>query len=127
MSKLAKILVVEDSNFFRRALSETLQNEGYQVSSVATGEDALKSVRSELPDLMLLDLHLPRLDGMMVLRLLRGGEQTRNLPVIVLSANSVERDRAAAEQLGVSQFIQKDQLPMEQVVLSVRATLGVLA
>lgn len=127
MSKLPKILVVEDSAFFRRAISDTLRDEGYEVNSVGTGEDALQSVQTEKPDLMLLDLHLPRLDGMMVLRVLRSAEQTRNLPVIVLSGNSMERDRAAAEKLGVSHYIQKDRLPMEQLVLSIRATLGAVA
>ena len=127
MSKLPKILVVEDSNFFRRAISETLTNEGYEVIAVATGEDALQSVKGNVPDLILLDMHLPRLDGMMVLRILRSNPATRSLPVIVLSGNAMERDRAAAEKLGVSHYIQKDRLPMDQLVLSIRATLGVAA
>jgi CheY-like chemotaxis protein len=127
MSKLPKILVVEDSGFFRRAISETLKNEGYEVSSVATGEDALQTVRSNQPDLILLDMHLPRLDGMMVLRILRSAPETRSLPVIVLSGNAMERDRAAAEKLGVSHYIQKDRLPMDELVLSIRAALGVVA
>ena len=127
MSKLRKILVVEDSGFFRRAISESLKNEGYDISMVATGEDALQTVRSSQPDLILLDMHLPRLDGMMVLRILRSAPETRTLPVIALSGNAMGRDRAAAEKLGVSHYIQKDRLPMDQLVMSIRATLGVVA
>jgi CheY-like chemotaxis protein len=127
MSKLSKILVVEDSAFFRRAISEGLTREGYAVTAVASGEDALQHIRADKPNLVLLDMHLPRLDGMMVLRILRSAPETKELPVIVLSGNAMERDRAAAEKLGVSDYIQKDRLPMEQLVLSIRAILGMAA
>lgn len=71
MLKQPKILFVEDSGFFRKAVAQSLTHEGFNVTTAATGEEALQFAQSEPPDLVLLDMMLPRLDGMMVLRILR--------------------------------------------------------
>lgn len=126
MNKQMKILVVEDSAFFRRAITYALSSEGFEVLAAATGEEGLKSAQQS-PDLILLDMHLPRLDGMMVLRILRGAVATREIPVIVLSANGMERDRLAAEKLGVSYYFQKDSSPVGHLVNAIRSTLGAAA
>lgn len=126
MNKQTKILVVEDSAFFRRAISHALASEGFEILAAATGEQALKSAQ-ELPDLILLDMHLPRLDGMMVLRILRGAAATREIPVIILSANAMERDKQAAEKLGISHFFKKDSSPVGHLVNAIRSTLSVVA
>lgn len=124
---MPKILLVEDSGFFRKALTQTLANEGFDVIAAATGEEALQLAGQVQPDLVILDMLLPRLDGMMVLRVLRAGQSTRNLPVIVLSGNSMERDRDAAQKLGISHFIRKDSAPMDHLVASIRSVLGAAA
>ncbi len=125
--KQPKILLVEDSGFFRKAIAQALTAEGFVVTTAATGEEALQSANTDHPELIVLDMMLPRLDGMMVLRILRSGQETRNIPVIVLSGNSMLRDKTAAEKLGISCFIRKDEAPIEQLVVSIRAALGVAA
>ncbi|ABF39403.1 response regulator receiver protein [Candidatus Koribacter versatilis Ellin345] len=127
MSKQPKILFVEDSIFFRKAVTQTLTNEGFEVQTAATGEEALQRAQNETPDMILLDMMLPRLDGMMVLRILRSGEKTRNIPVIVLSGNAMERDRATAQKLGISHYFRKDASPITELVTTMRAMLGVVA
>ncbi len=127
MPKHPKILFVEDSGFFRKAVSQTLVKEGFDVVTAATGEEALQSAQSETPDIILLDMMLPRLDGMMVLRILRSGEKTRGIPVIVLSGNTMQRDRAAAQKLGISHYFHKETSPMHELVATIRTTLGVVA
>ncbi len=127
MPKQPKILFVEDSGFFRKAVAQSLTNEGFDVVTATTGEEALQSAQSETPDMILLDMMLPRLDGMMVLRILRGGEKTRNIPVIVLSGNAMDRDRTTAQKLGISHYFRKDTSPMSELVASIRSTLGFVA
>ena len=127
MSKQAKILFVEDSGFFRKAVAQSLTKEGFAVSTAATGEEAIQAAQSELPALILLDMMLPRLDGMMVLRILRSSNATRNIPVIVLSSNPMDRDKTAAQKLGITHYFRKDGAPMEELVASIRSTLAVMA
>jgi DNA-binding response OmpR family regulator len=127
MLKQPKILFIEDSGFFRKAVAQSLASEGFDVITAGTGEDALKVTQNEQPDLILLDMMLPRLDGMMVLRILRGTAETRHTPVIVLSSNTTERDRTAAQKLGISYYFRKDSSPMEELVASIRSTIGISA
>ena len=127
MAKQPKILFVEDSSFFRKSVSQTLAGEGFNVVTAATGEEALQLANAETPDIILLDMMLPRLDGMMVLRVLRSGEKTRHVPVIVLSGSTMERDRTAAQKLGITHYFRKDASPMQELVAKIRATLGVVA
>ncbi len=123
LTKQAKILVVEDSGFIRRAMSQSLVKEGFAVVDAATGEEGIQRAKEELPDLILLDMMLPRLNGMMVLRILRGDPATHEIPVIVLSGTITERDVAEAEKLGISRFFQKDSSPIEQLVAAIRESL----
>lgn len=125
MSKQAKILFVEDSDFFRKAVSMSLTKEGFKVIPASTGEEALRIAQTEQPELILLDLMLPKLDGMMVLRILRSSSNTREIPVIVLSGNPMERDKVTAQKLGITQYFRKDASPMNELVATIRTTLGV--
>jgi CheY-like chemotaxis protein len=107
-TKQAKVLIVEDSGFFRRTIAQSLTKEGF---NVVTAEEGLKRAQEARPDIILLDLMLPRLNGMMVLRILRSTPATREIPVIVLSSDATERDIAEAERLGISHYFQKDRAP----------------
>ena len=127
MKKQPKILFVEDSGFFRKSVALCLESEGFAVVTAATGEEALAAASRELPDVILLDMMLPRLDGMMVLRVLRGRPETKDVPVIVLSGSAMERDRAEAHKLGISRYFRKDASPMSELVAHIRGTLGVVA
>lgn len=127
MSKQPKILFVEDSGFFRKAVAQSLTSEGFDVSTASTGEEAVKAANAESPALILLDMMLPKLDGMMVLRILRASNATRNIPVIVLSSNPMDRDKTEALKLGIAHYFRKDASPMGELVASIRSTLAATA
>ncbi len=101
------ILVVEDEEDIRELLKYNLEKEGYQVIGAATGEEALKTMRGRLPDLMLLDLMLPGLDGLEVCRRIRSEPQTRDLPIIMLTAKGEEADIVTGLELGADDYITK--------------------
>lgn len=107
---MSKILVVDDSAVYRKAISMALVENGFTMLSARSGEEGLKVAQAEMPALILLDMLMPKLDGMMFLRLLRGAPQTRSIPVIVLSGNNQERDVAAARALGVVDYIYKESI-----------------
>jgi two-component system alkaline phosphatase synthesis response regulator PhoP len=106
MSK-ESILVVEDEDDIRELLRYNLEKEGYQVFSAATGEEALKKVRARLPNVILLDLMLPGIDGLEVCRRLKGEDQTRHLPLVMLTAKGEEADIVTGLELGADDYITK--------------------
>jgi CheY-like chemotaxis protein len=126
MPKPHKVLFVEDSGFFRKGVAQSLTHEGFEVVTAATGEEALDLASREQPDIILLDMMLPRLDGMMVLRVLRAKAETQNIPVIVLSGSAMERDQAEAYKLGISRYFRKDNSPMSELVAAIRGALDVV-
>ena len=101
------ILVVEDEDDIREPLRYNLANEGYRVVWAASEEKALNAVRASLPDLVLLDLMLPGLDGLEVCRSLKQDPQTRNLPIIMLTAKGEEADIVAGLELGADDYVTK--------------------
>lgn len=101
----ARLLVVEDDPRIAAVLVKGLQKQGFQADAVATGSDAISRAESGGIDLMLLDLGLPDIDGLDVLRALRDRRIT--LPVIVVTARSDPRDRTAAFDLGVRAYLTK--------------------
>jgi two-component system phosphate regulon response regulator PhoB len=116
------ILVVEDEEDILELLRYNLVKEGYRVTGVGTGEEALKAVRSSVPDLMVLDLMLPGVDGLEVCRLLRQDPQTRTLPIIMVTAKGEEADIVAGLELGADDYVTKPFSP--RVLLArVRAVL----
>lgn len=111
------ILVVDDEEDILELIRYNLSKEGYQVSSVMSGEDALKQARAKNPDLLLLDLMLPGMDGLDVCRILKGENQTKRIPVIILSARGEEADIVAGLELGADDYIVK---PFSPRVVSAR-------
>lgn len=101
------ILVVEDDDDIRELVSYNLLREGYQVAGVASGEDALAAIKAKPPDLVLLDLMLPGLDGLSVCRQLKGDPATEPLPVIMLTAKGEERDVVTGLGLGADDYVTK--------------------
>jgi len=106
MSK-GRILVVEDEEDILELIRFNLSRDGYDVDGVAHGEDALRAVRKELPDLMILDLMLPGLDGLEVCRRLRQEPATRHLPIIMLTARGEEPDVVAGLEVGADDYVTK--------------------
>jgi two-component system alkaline phosphatase synthesis response regulator PhoP len=101
------ILVVEDEDDIRELLRYNLTKEGYRVTCVASGEEALKAARALLPDLVLLDLMLPGVDGLEVCRLLKQEAQTRGLAIVMLTAKGEEADIVAGLELGADDYVTK--------------------
>jgi PAS domain S-box-containing protein len=121
-----KILVVDDEIDIVGWLKHSLTHYGFQVAEAYDGVQALEAVASDKPDLILLDLKMPRMDGRTTVRKLREQEESRHIPVIVLSANPIRDDVERAQMLGmgVRQFLNKP-VTIEQLVAEVQKLLGV--
>jgi len=101
------ILVVEDEEDILELLRYNLAKEGYRVTGVTSGEEALKSARSLLPDLILLDLMLPGVDGLDICRYLKQDSKTQHLPVVMVTAKGEEVDIVTGLELGADDYITK--------------------
>jgi CheY-like chemotaxis protein len=101
---MATIMVVEDNEFSRDALSRRLARRGYRIVLAVDGAEAIDLARAEQPDLILMDLGLPRVDGWEATRQLKGNPDTRHIPIIVLSAHAMTNDRDKALQAGGDEF-----------------------
>jgi phosphate regulon transcriptional regulator PhoB len=121
-SDMADVLVVEDEPDIRQLIVHHLEREGYRCRHVATGTEALRAVRAGLPDLLVLDLMLPELDGLEVCRRLRADPATAALPIIMLTAKVDEVDRVVGLELGADDYVSKPFSPKE-LVARVRAVL----
>jgi CheY-like chemotaxis protein len=100
------ILLIEDSKLLRTANARALVKAGYQVIGVGDGEEGLRSARETIPDLILLDMLLPKITGLDVLKGLKSDERTRNIPVIVLSGLS-QANEAKLVKEGAAAFFEK--------------------
>lgn len=118
----AKILIVEDERDIAELLRYHLQEAGFETDYVRNGADALHRSVENPPDLIILDLMLPEVDGMIVCRLLKNDPRTKNIPVVMVTAKTEEKDRVAGLELGADDYITKPFSPRE-VVLRVSAVL----
>jgi len=103
----AKILVVDDEADILELVRYNLEREGYDVATVETGESALKEAGRRMPDLILLDLMLPEMDGLEVCRSIKADSKTRHIPVIMLTAKGDESDIVAGLEIGADDYITK--------------------
>ena len=101
------ILVVEDEEDLLELARYNLAREGYQVIAVGTGEEALEAARTRLPDVVLLDLMLPGINGLDVCRLLKGDGRTRHIPVIMVTARGEDADVVLGLELGADDYVIK--------------------
>ncbi|MCR4540844.1 EAL domain-containing response regulator [Pseudomonas sp. 18.1.10] len=114
---MATLLIVDDEPQVRKLLETLLQYEGYHTLSVGSGEEALALVAEQAPDLILLDIMMPGMDGFEVANQLKGNPATANIPIIMLSALSEPSARLSGLQTGAEEFISK---PVERVELWLR-------
>ena len=119
-----KILLVEDDTALASVYRSRLELEGFDVCEANNGEDALSLAVSEHPDLILLDVMMPKISGFDVLDILRNTSETTNIRVIMLTALSQPKDKERAEQLGVDDYLVKSQVVIGDVVERVRYHLG---
>ncbi len=118
----ARITVVEDEPAIAEVLEYNLEREGFEVEVVREGDKALAAIRKRPPDLVLLDLMLPGLDGLELTRLLKRDPATAAVPLIMLTAKDEETDRIVGLELGADDYVTKPFSPRE-VVLRVKAVL----
>lgn len=117
---LKRILLVEDDDALANVYVTRLQAEGFDVRRVANGEDALATAISYKPDLVLLDVMMPKVSGFDVLDILRNTPETANLKIIMLTALSQESDKQRAEALGVDDYLVKSQVVIADVIDRIR-------
>ncbi len=120
---MAKILLVEDDVSLRDVYSARLQAEGYAIVVAANGEEALAMAVKERPDLVLLDVMMPRISGFDVLDILRSTPETARVKVIMMTALSSPEDQDRGQKLGVDRYLVKSQVTLEEVVTTVAEVL----
>jgi CheY-like chemotaxis protein len=118
------ILLVEDDRFLRRACEASLRQRGFSVTVAVDGEEALDKVHQAPPDLILLDLLMPRMTGLEVLRALSAQGPTRGIPVLILSNSSREQDAEEIRTLGVCDYLVKANLSLQELGDRVTRLLG---
>ena len=117
-----RILIVDDEADLVSVLRIGLEIEGFEVIAASDGEEGLRKAREDRPELVVLDLMLPKLDGYRVCRALKFDERYRNLPIVILSARSGEQDRRLAFDMGADAFVSKP-YDMAALVKLIRARL----
>lgn len=115
----AKILVVDDEPQVRRVMRATLTAEGYTISEARNGEEALQSFRSQAPDIILLDVNMPGMDGLETCRQIR---RNSGVPIIMLTVRSAERDKVLALDAGADDYVVKP-FGMQELLARIRAAL----
>ncbi len=120
-----RILFVEDDDALASVYMVRLEAEGFEIHRVANGEDALAAAVSFKPDLVLLDVMMPKIGGFDVLDILRNTPETANLKVVMLTALSQDSDKKRAEALGVDDYLVKSQVVITEVIDRIKKHLGV--
>ena len=118
-----RILVVEDNELNRDMLSRRLGRKGFDVMLAADGREGVELARTAAPDLILMDMRLPDLDGWHVTQLLKEDAATSRIPVIALTAHAADRDRATALQAGCDEFETKP-VELERLLKKIEALLA---
>jgi len=118
-----KILVIEDEATLQKALVEILEQSGYQVNSALDGEKGWEIAKEEIPDLILLDIILPKMDGFDVLKSLKGDPKTEGIPVIILTNLGDITNIQKALELGANTYLVKADFHLDDVLKKVEETL----
>lgn len=118
-----KILIIEDEETLQRALTQYLEEENFEVFSAMDGEKGIEMVKKEKPDLVLLDIILPKKDGFQVLEEIKQEETTKNIPVILLTNLESIDDIQKAFDKGATTYLVKSEYKLEDVVKKINETL----
>ena len=121
--KKTKVLIVEDEEIILTALSEELKQEGFDVAGAKDGVEGVEKAASEKPDLILLDLVMPRLDGIGALRQMKANPETKDIPVVILT-NLSDYDKVSdALSLGAMDYLVKANYRLEELVTKIKTVL----
>lgn len=120
---MKKILFIEDDNILQKAVSEVLEKKGFKVISAFDGISGLKMAEKEKPDLILLDLILPKLDGFGVLEKLKKNSETSEIPVLVLTNLEDLENLQKVIEMGVKDYLVKSEYSLEELIKKIEETL----
>ncbi len=118
------ILFIEDESALQKTFGEILRREGYEMISALDGETGLKLCKTKKPDLIILDLVLPKLHGFEVLKKVKADEEIKDIPVIVLTNLETMSDVEKAIELGATTYLVKANYSLEEVISKVKKALG---
>jgi len=124
MSDKKKILVVDDEPDFRMMLRARLEANNYEVSEAEDGAVGLEKARNTKPDLIILDVMLPKMDGYKVARLLKFDEKHRNIPIVLLTARSQQSDRETGMAVGADAYLTKPHNPEDMLEIVAKLLAG---
>ncbi|MDD3014414.1 MAG: response regulator [Candidatus Gastranaerophilales bacterium] len=118
-----KILIVDDEQDIVETLTFLFESEGFACITAYDGEEALNKAKSEMPDLIILDVMLPKINGYKVCRLLKFDAKYKNIPILMVTARSQEEDKAIGEETGADEYITKP-FNIEELTQTVKNYLG---
>lgn len=121
---MKKVLVVEDEELIADLLQRKLQKQGYYAFVARDGEEGLERIKAERPDLVLLDILLPRLNGFEVLHEMKKDEELKKIPVIIISNSGQSSEIDKAKEIGVRDWLIKTEFDPEEVVEKVKKQIG---
>ena len=121
---MKKILIIEDDVFLQRMASKKLLESGYEVLVAENSDKALLILKSETPEIILLDLLLPGTDGFELLAKLKADEKTKNIPVLVFSNLSEDKDIKRCQDLGIKDYIVKSSCTLSELVDKINKTIS---
>ncbi|HBP00901.1 MAG: Response regulator receiver protein [Candidatus Moranbacteria bacterium GW2011_GWE1_49_15] len=119
-----KLLIVEDEPVLNKALQEFLSAEGFEVIAAVDGEEGIRKAGAEMPDLILLDIILPKKDGYEVIREVKADEKTKNIPIILLTNLGSINDVEKALELGATTYLVKADYKLEEITQKIKGILG---
>ncbi len=123
---MKKILIAEDEEVLLNVLKDRFEAEGWEVTTAKDGEEAIESIKKSQPDLVLLDLLMPKKDGFEVLKEVKSNPEYKNLPIIIVLSNlGSDEDIKKALALGANDYFVKTQHPMSEIVEKVKKYAGI--
>lgn len=119
-----KVLIIEDDSFLQGLASRKLKADGFEVLNAANHTEAFAALEKEVPSIILLDLLLPEVDGYEILKKVRENPKTKDVPVIVFSNLSEEKDIKKAQDLGIVDFMVKSNFTLDELAQKIKETVG---
>jgi DNA-binding response OmpR family regulator len=119
-----KVLLIEDDKFLRRVLEKKLSAEGFELVSVLDGEEALEKIISDKPDIILLDIILPKRSGFLVLENIKKDPELKRVPVLIISNLGQEEDIKKGLSLGAIEYFVKAKVSLDDVVKKIKEYAG---
>jgi len=119
-----RVLIIEDDTFLRELISQKLSKEGYSIIEAIDGEEGVKKTKEEKPEIILLDLILPGIDGFEVLSQIKGDQTTSSIPVIILSNLGQKEDVERGLKLGAVDYLIKAHFTPGEIIEKVKTVLG---